>query len=426
MDQIYQNSTVTIAASRANTVEEGFLKPILSLLPPPGHMEPLDTRGWAFQEDLLSQRVIQFPTYGEVAYFSCSNSIGNVNRPKTRGLVQSITNILARDHRIYSSYRDLVSHDEWSTILSIFTSKSLSYPEDRIPALSGIANAFSTYLTSLGENPERPDAVCGNRWSHYAGIWLAGETSHCLQWSSLMWKVSSLSGAFLPRPASYLGPSWSWGSVSSPVTTFRAGSLQGDSRGGKNFQGQGVKRYGQLSILSIGPHRIDSKIDGEEVKDGFLVMRGTLMKATWTLEWSDVRDAEFLNSHNWIATGRTQNIIVDSHIPASRFQHVHPLRWEPGSVLSFFGLPDAAIPDTLGCGEPRTMDVFLLPVAAASRSWWFEGFILEKTVQGTYRRLGVFGDCTLQVIRDSERRIVPLPGEIKLQHWFPQETVRIE
>jgi hypothetical protein len=89
MAQIYNSAMITIVASRAKTVNEGFLQvrdvgdpPHLifelpyqirkgelrsvTLVNPQPHgndwdrLEPLDTRAWAFQEKLLSPRLLDY------------------------------------------------------------------------------------------------------------------------------------------------------------------------------------------------------------------------------------------------------------------------------------------------------------------------------------------------------------------------------
>jgi hypothetical protein len=85
MPSIYSNATVTIAASRAKSTTDGFLHKRLSpeailelpclypgremgpinLFPDPlgeEEEEPLDKRGWALQERLLSTRVLEYGT----------------------------------------------------------------------------------------------------------------------------------------------------------------------------------------------------------------------------------------------------------------------------------------------------------------------------------------------------------------------------
>jgi hypothetical protein len=84
MSRIYQNSTLTAAAARAASVDEGFLQPrtgtdipnstfelpfqcsrpaalgSVTLLKVPTGPEPLDTRGWTLQERLLAPRTLEF------------------------------------------------------------------------------------------------------------------------------------------------------------------------------------------------------------------------------------------------------------------------------------------------------------------------------------------------------------------------------
>lgn len=162
----------------------------------------LQTRAWAYQEHLLSPRVLYFSQF-EVAWrckdrFWCCCSdedsyvrvsprydfvkiLDGVGKETTSTAVSEVSNMddtgRTMDHILGS----------WRSTIQSYSDKNLTKEGDRLPALSGIAKRFQN--------------IFGGRY--LAGIW----EQHLV--AGLCWHV------YLPgkRPEKYTAPSWSWASV---------------------------------------------------------------------------------------------------------------------------------------------------------------------------------------------------------------------
>jgi hypothetical protein len=170
MGEVYKNAIITIAAGNAKAVEEGFLseRPAAAFdacpLPfglsdnqfgtvyfkdarQPFAPEPiLFSRGWAFQEFLLSPRVILYDRFG--VNWNCSTtSFGGLpdmvsykpsHKLSFSNSIQQLrfNNALSRKH----------TNSGWSNLISEYSARDFTSFEDRLPAIGGIAREFSLLL----------------------------------------------------------------------------------------------------------------------------------------------------------------------------------------------------------------------------------------------------------------------------------------
>lgn len=168
MGSIYKNAAITIAAANAASVHEGFLNkstsPLSFELPfmaPTGRISdifcdsswgcgefPYTRRGWTFQEALLSPRLL---------YFGPTNLLWRC-QIESRGLIfpnqvdlgvtthmASIVSI-AGQHEMHNSSSILSKH--WATIVEDYSDRVVTFPEDRLPALAGVAKEYQALLSS--------------------------------------------------------------------------------------------------------------------------------------------------------------------------------------------------------------------------------------------------------------------------------------
>jgi Heterokaryon incompatibility protein (HET) len=199
MTAIYENSFLTIAATDATDTGKGCLmdsppraKEMYQVdIPGPDlesfpifarrslnhtlfglHYEnnysstPLLGQGWAFQEHLLSVRVLQF-TASEILW-ECNGAstceCGGLTRQGEQ-TKQYHTAVFGRN-----DVQELVGR--WSSIVQRYTSLALTKESDRLPALFGIANQFlrletlGTYYAGLWEK----DFVRGLLWFNPTGV----------------------------------------------------------------------------------------------------------------------------------------------------------------------------------------------------------------------------------------------------------------
>ncbi|EON61002.1 hypothetical protein W97_00212 [Coniosporium apollinis CBS 100218] len=288
MPSVYSEATVTIAASRANGVHEGFLqnRPAMAnktpelvfqlpyrcrngedgsvvLLPPlppiKNCTEPLDRRAWALQERFLSPRVLE---YGSLqTRWICQQNVAVKNT--VDGWKDEFVRNTKRSDRLFTtalhavlSKTDALAPDDpsyerpvalWHSLVRTYTHRNLTLPTDRLPAISGIATQFGRIL----------------RDDYLAGLWKSRLATE------LLWSVDSLE-ELTPRPLVYQGPTWSWAAVNSPVyLPTRAG--------------------GDICIEILGCQtRKSAKYtvsDGRygAVESGIVVLRGRLQPAEWAL-----------------------------------------------------------------------------------------------------------------------------------------------
>lgn len=161
---------------------------------------PLLNRAWAFQERLLSRRVVHFAD--DVLYWECQIVLAcETNDRIGQGFTVDALMKLAKskdqpefpqDDRIPPETRlDVVK--KWHTIIEHYSRCNLTYHNDRLPALQGVTRRVQA------------ERCC----KYYAGLW---EDSLTLD---LLWMTLSPSAHQSDSSHTYQAPSWSWASISS-------------------------------------------------------------------------------------------------------------------------------------------------------------------------------------------------------------------
>jgi hypothetical protein len=157
----------------------------------------LSTRAWAFQERYRAARTLVFAE--EEMAWEC--------RTMTRcecksGHLQSTT-----------SFHQL----DWRSTVETYSALSLTKSADRLPAFSGIAETFHNSRRTIGGL--HPDHIVSGKPSDYVdyigGIW---RTELAQQ---LVWYLKSTETGSIPtsrRHTSYHAPTWSWASITGPIT----------------------------------------------------------------------------------------------------------------------------------------------------------------------------------------------------------------
>lgn len=214
MGSVYKNATITIAASISKDVQSGFLgsrdqRPTITVpvflsdktlglmhlavaRPPTWSDEPLDKRAWALQEALLAPRMVSYNT-DEIVWHCQKHQFRRINNShicylqNARRLpAQIFAGVKSPQQTSTSSQQQL-----WLTIVQDYSRRSLSFREDQLPALAGVA----TELNSMWKD------------SYYAGMWGRCLVQH-LGWYRAT-SVYPLDGA--------TPPSWSWTATFGPV-----------------------------------------------------------------------------------------------------------------------------------------------------------------------------------------------------------------
>ena len=161
----------------------------------------LETRGWTLQEQLLSPRIVHFNDT-EMTWecntenvCECGNAMGSSKLEKNRVEPDSINN-----DNTTCSIRGL----EWREVVAEYSRRILTYSNDRLPAISGLA---ATVQATNGSD-------------YIAGLWRSN-LPHDLLWysqttgSPYFGEEARVTGG---RHTTYHAPSWSWASITGPVT----------------------------------------------------------------------------------------------------------------------------------------------------------------------------------------------------------------
>ncbi|CCM01430.1 uncharacterized protein FIBRA_03482 [Fibroporia radiculosa] len=227
MRRIYQNAYFTIIAAKTPKVSLGFLQDC----PPPfptyrvpfycpdgalgtmtlapramynlydANQEPINTRGWCFQEYILAPRAFIYASH--TIQYLCQRGlidVGNDSFPdRMAGMDRLPPRFFNRDNDTYhdpniltpAQLRELTKL--WHRILQFYTPRGLSAPEDKLNAISGVADEFHRVLNSR----------------YIAGMW----EHHLL--GDLLWTRSSEEA--LPGPSIYRAPSWSWAAANGVI-----------------------------------------------------------------------------------------------------------------------------------------------------------------------------------------------------------------
>jgi hypothetical protein len=161
---------------RSNCIRDGdHLKHDIRFLP---RTEPLLTRGWALQGQLLSSDLLTLGA--EEVRWSC----------KTRSTCQCGSSELRKDASLqrqnFRSREDASSH--WQEIVEDYSSRELTHPLDKLTALSGVAEVYHKLIGS----------------NYVAGLW-ESTLIHDLTWCG--------GHKPPPTPVDYIAPTLSWASV---------------------------------------------------------------------------------------------------------------------------------------------------------------------------------------------------------------------
>ena len=164
MSEVYGNSTITIMAASAQSVSEGFLHKraasstislpfycksgeigtvqlIRSQLSRHDLMKPLNRRGWAFQEQILSRRMI---IYGEKEQVWCCQTEHCKQFPGST--LTPVLDLSSLPPAAFGAERYILSVGEaqnlWEDLVSEYTKRALSLSEDRLAAVTGVIDSL--------------------------------------------------------------------------------------------------------------------------------------------------------------------------------------------------------------------------------------------------------------------------------------------
>jgi hypothetical protein len=277
MARIYNSAMITIAASRAKTVNEGFLQvrdvgdppslifelpyqtrkgelgSVMLINPRPSgdvsqRSEPLDTRAWAFQEQLLSPRLLDYrsPQLRWVCRLASSNTdtryVDGWEGLNSKQSYGSSRDWLFNHHDlVHKKHEEYL--EEWSKVVESYSARSLTFLSDKLPALSAAADKFGSLLSD----------------TYVAGMW-----QNALRFNLCWYRGNSFFSPSIARPRAYQAPSWSWASINEPVTMYSP----------ENFRAAGSKFL--MQIFHYHVELADEMVPYGAVTSGVLTVNGRM------------------------------------------------------------------------------------------------------------------------------------------------------
>jgi hypothetical protein len=286
-------------------------------------LAPLATRAWAFQELTLAPRVLHFAA--DELIWNCGGGITCQCGGITKDLGGEGVKFLFKGCKIKAFVERI-----WYGLLGDYIPRLLTKPEDRLPAISGLAKSFEARwkimkvryeatrvaaksaraksTTSASAESDELDDTTTMAIPKDPGTYLAGLWSNYLD-TGLLWThpfpISVASPPLVSKPSSYLAPSWSWASINAAA---------GYTAARKPVQG--------ISIIHAActPDGLDPM---GTVKDGNIVLTGPIIpfKLTMRIPVADSRQFYFLRDYS----GRD---VSANYIPDYAF------KWEDMGLVS--------------------------------------------------------------------------------------------
>lgn len=256
------------------------------------YQEPIHSRGWVLQERMLCPRVLIFPSMGGMVWqceemerahgkllygFMSGRNRMRLSRPsrRLRGAIREMD--LTPDE----------IHHSWLTIVDDYSERDLTYPDDKLVAISALAKH---YADKYGE-------VLG---SYCAGVWY-NFLDRSLHWTYY--------GEHQPeqKPKRKRAPSWSWAASDKNMFWMKYAHKEGAPY--------------RIEILECKVSLASPELPFGQVKHGKLTVRAMLLDVIWYPDgW--LYDA----SLSYFSTTTTTSMPLPETPPAEsdRFGHAEP------------------------------------------------------------------------------------------------------
>lgn len=293
MGTIYKHAALTIVAAVAESAQDGFLhvkEQKLYHIEPfeiPYYAEetnendrtlklsyaadykrwkdPINDRGWTFQEYLLSPFIASFTYRGiETIDRSTEVPLGRKDSPddvrfQSLDWKQSIVGLSPEQGNI----RQL-----WLAVRGEYSQRRLGYSSDKLVAIAAVAEQIGrSYKTK-----------------YVAGLW-ERDLAHDLKWchADIVYSEDSSREQRprrMPRPEGYIAPSWSWASINGPVDDY-------------SFEGGGdVKDWLGFEVISHEVSHAIATFEYGAVTAAKLKVRGRVHSFFWRPEENPTVDCD--------------------------------------------------------------------------------------------------------------------------------------
>ncbi|KAH0559419.1 hypothetical protein GP486_004066 [Trichoglossum hirsutum] len=292
MGSIYENAYFTIAATAAKGSSEGFLtRPSCCKLEIPFTVteqdkvvqggtfylgypwhSPTDTlistskwrrRGWVFQEQILSTRILYFTN--DILYFECLST--QKVEDDVYGLPPALVTPWFRDakiqkRRLRSGPTGVDAYPYWYSVVEEYAEREFSFPEDKLPAISGLAQKMARTIDDR----------------YLAGLW-KGDLHRGLLWRPRI-------KMHMTRPPQPGAPSWSWAALDGEIEWDRVSFLRACSIEILNAE-----------ITPFGPDPMGRVTGGQLVLSGKFLPVGKVLRHPRRVRAGDYTDSDHGEAH---------------------------------------------------------------------------------------------------------------------------------
>ncbi|KAF7942979.1 hypothetical protein EAE96_010928 [Botrytis aclada] len=180
-------------------------------------MAPLNTRGWVYQERILSPRTVSF--YATELIWECRMErwceCTRISELPKRNPTRIINRDSARTHSLVCKDNEQQLNkilDNWYSNIENYAILQLTREEDRLPALSGIASRTFEALNQLSKSISSQKSEDLQDPQYVAGLWKIHKIDGSLSSKGFLWYFFRGTRS-LKRPESFVAPTWSWASV---------------------------------------------------------------------------------------------------------------------------------------------------------------------------------------------------------------------
>ncbi|KAF8856447.1 HET-domain-containing protein [Acephala macrosclerotiorum] len=383
MCKIYQGALVTIVAANAVNANQGFLgdrpppEPArkIPFWGPDGRLgtasirlegwyddgnEPINERAWTFQERLLSPRLLIYASH--TLQYQCNQDTINLGDSINLPSGLSAWRIPPASARLNVQ----AAGRTWGHIISMYSARRLSYLEDKLTALAGMAEAFQQQASV----------------DYLAGLWSGDMLPRLLLWQT------SRTDEYTPCPI-YTAPSWSWASLSSPV--YFSVLYNHHSYNWYNIDGPVRKIILESQTLPFG------RVTGGYLKLSAHIRHGIYHPPQY-IKWKTPLKSSMLQEDLESAA----STYVDDDLLSKRNVICMAI-----AKRSYDQDATENVPVTFGSAA---RSIFETPNIEDSASWAvIDGLIITATgVEGTYRRVGCFFGAKENEFKDYPREEVTL------------------
>lgn len=302
MADIYRNSTITIAATASANAGSGC-RPVRNKLqlatccPTPGitiipdygrdkwifQKGALEMRAWTFQEVQLSRRVLRCG--GEELVWQCRSCKRREGDPVVQKTHDTDAVGVFFGTRTLDDFTQRKKSNErfhrWYQVVQEFVARNLTFPEDKLPAFSGMADHFGHLLalTPGDMTDQRRQDLDTHRGqlTYVSGLWKE-DLLHGLVWRRIYPANKSIH---------YRAPSWSWAAVEGGKIVYDMYALRNDDFCAEVLDVQvtvpGLNRFGRVTsgkLTLLGPVApVPSQVYGDDSDVGAWEWKWPLL--TW-------------------------------------------------------------------------------------------------------------------------------------------------